>query len=334
MEKELNILYQFDNHYAPYAGVSMLSLFEENKGIENLNVYCGAMEVNGQNIALFQEMAARYSRTVTFLDVTKAMQDMRQINLGEWNGSLATWLKIFVVGELIGKMDSILYIDSDTLIEGNLEGLCNFDFDGKAMACTVDSLGFEHIGRLHLAKDKYYYNAGVIFFNLAYFEKNREVYSGMLCHLRKNVKRYLVNEQDLLNDYFCGKIQKLSPEYNFQGIHCMYSDKAYFKVYRKYDYYSKEKINEARKNIKILHFFRMLGDYPWVEGNYHPVRKEFRRWKEISPWGGVPEIRKKRSAVFRIERILYRLLPETAFLRLFRFVTNGMDRIHSRHSGH
>ena len=30
--EELNVLYQFDNNYAPYAGISILSLFENNKG--------------------------------------------------------------------------------------------------------------------------------------------------------------------------------------------------------------------------------------------------------------------------------------------------------------
>ena len=40
MSNELNVLYQFDDKYAPYAGISMLSLYENNKEIENLNVYC------------------------------------------------------------------------------------------------------------------------------------------------------------------------------------------------------------------------------------------------------------------------------------------------------
>jgi len=322
----LNILYQFDNNYAPYAGISMLSLFENNKEIEELNVYCAAMEVEGRHIALLNEMASEYSRSITYLDVEHAMKEMQRIHVREWNGSLATWLKIFVVGGLIGKMDRILYIDSDTLVEGSLDGLCGFDFGGMAVACTVDSIGFEHLRRLQIKGSRYYYNAGVIFFNLLYFEENRQGYEGMLRHLRKNVGRYLVNEQDLLNDYFRKNIKKIGPEYNFQGIHCMYSDRVYFKVYGKYDYYSKEEIAKARENVRILHFFRMLGDYPWVEGNYHPAKEEFERWKELSLWKGEPAVKKKRSIIFKIERLLYRCLPKAVFLKMFRFITNKMDR--------
>ena len=34
MSNELNVLYQFDDNYAPYAGISMLSLFENNRDID------------------------------------------------------------------------------------------------------------------------------------------------------------------------------------------------------------------------------------------------------------------------------------------------------------
>lgn len=82
MAKKLNVLYQFDNNYVPYAGISMLSLFENNKEIEELNVYCAAMEVAGAQITLLNEMASEYSRSITYLDVTKALEEMRKINVG------------------------------------------------------------------------------------------------------------------------------------------------------------------------------------------------------------------------------------------------------------
>lgn len=69
----------------------------------------------------------------------------------------------------------------------------------------------------------------------------------------------------------------------------------------------------------------MLGDYPWVEGNYHPVKEEFERWKKRSLWNEESAVKKKRSTIFIIERLLYRSLPEEVFLRLFRCITNGID---------
>ena len=331
--EELNVLYQFDNNSAPYAGISILSLFENNKGIKHLNVYCAAMGVDGRNTALLNETASKYGRNITYVDVRRAVEQMQRIHVGSWNGSVATWLKIFVLENFIGKMDSLLYIDSDTLVQGGLDGLYNFDFEGKAAACVLDSLyslGFWHCDRLQMQKDRHYYNAGVVFFNLAYFGIHREAYAEMIGCLKKNVWKYLANEQDLLNEFFCGKIKRLGTEYNFQGIHLMYSDKAYFRMRRRGDYYLENEVAGARGKIKILHFFRVLGDYPWAEGNCHPAQEEFQRWKQISLWQGEPDIRKKRGVVFRAERLLYRVLPEKLFLRLFWCITNGMDRIRNR----
>lgn len=320
MKNELNILYQFDDKYAPYAGISMLSLFENNKNIKILNVYCAAMDLSEKNKKLIIENAENYNRKIIFLDTTKTIEAMKEFNVSGWNGSLATWMKIFVIKDLIGKIDSLLYLDSDTLVLGSLDELCDFDFRNKAMAAVVDSVSFEHLHRLNIKDSKYYYNAGVMFFNLQYFYEHNGFYEKMLKHLRKNVKRYSINDQDLLNDYFSNNIKRMNPKFNFQGTHYTYPDKVYFKVYGKYDYYTKEEIRKARKNVKIVHFFRILGNYPWEKGNYHPLKKQFESWQQKSLWKDVPQIEKKRTLSFKIEILLYKLLPKRVFLILFKFV--------------
>lgn len=322
MTKELNVLYQFDNNYAPYAGISMLSLFENNKHIDTINVYCAAMDdVSDENIKWLNKTAAGYHRQISYLDTMAAVKQIKEMKLGVWNGSLATWIKIFIIGGFIEKHNKLLYIDSDTLIEGSLADLCDYDFEGKAVASVVDSLGFERLQQLGIQENKYYYNAGVMFLNLEYFRQHEGYYDNMIKHLAKNVDRYPANDQDLLNDYFGKNIKQMSPQYNLQGFHYMYSDNLYFKVYGKYDYYSKEEIEAAKNDVRILHFFRAIGDYPWTEGNYHPLKAEFERWKNMSLWRNRPNEEKKRSLVFKIERKMYRYLPKAVFLHIFKFIT-------------
>lgn len=321
MGKELNILYQFDDNYAPFAGISMLSLFSHNKGIENLNVYCITIDVDKNNIKKLNDTATKYGREIKYIDNTETIKKMEAFDIKKWNGSIATWMKMFVVGELVDEVKSLLYIDCDTLIEHSLEELCDFDFEGNAMACVADSIGFRHLRRLGLKKSDYYFNAGVMFFNLEYFYNNKDSYSSMLNHLKNNVSRYELNDQDLMNDYFDGMIKILSPRYNYQGIHMMYPDNIYYNVYAKDEkYYDLEVLKMARKSPCILHFFRALGDYPWEPGNFHPVRKEFEKWKERSLWCDLCIPRKKRKMFFKIERLLYILLPKIIFLRLFRYM--------------
>lgn len=327
MKNELNILYQFDENYAPYAGISMLSLFENNKNIEKLNVYCATMNLSEKNKQLIVKNAENHNRQITFLDTSNIVDKIKSFNAGGWNNSLATWMKIFVIEELIGKIDSLLYIDCDTLVLGSLEKLCGFDFDGNAMAAVVDCIGFENLHRLNIEDNKYYYNAGIMFFNLRYFYEHDGFYDNMLKHLRKNIHRYPINDQDLLNDYFSHNIKRMNPRYNFQCIHYMYSDKDYFNVYGKYDYYTKSEIAHARKNVKIVHFVRILGNYPWDANNLHPITKRFNSWKQKSLWSDVPQVEKKRSLFFKIEILLYKCLPKGVFLRLFNYIKLMQKRI-------
>ena len=37
--KDINVIYQFNEKYVPYAGVSLTSVLENNKSAETLNVY-------------------------------------------------------------------------------------------------------------------------------------------------------------------------------------------------------------------------------------------------------------------------------------------------------
>lgn len=78
----------------------------------------------------------------------------------------------------------------------------------------------------------------------------------MIDHLEKNIHRYSMNDQDLLNDFFCDNIQKMNPKYNFQGVHFMYPDDIYYKVYGTYQYYSMEEIKEGEP---IQESFIILG---------------------------------------------------------------------------
>lgn len=327
MKNELNVLYQFDDNYSAYAGISMLSLLENNKTIENLNIFCATMNISEETRDLINKNAEEYNRKVTFINTDKALKKIKQLNVNEWNGSLATWMKIFVVEELIGKVDSLLYIDCDTLVLGGLNELCEFDFENKPMAAVIDSIGFEHLHRLGIESNKYYYNAGIMFFNLKYFYEHNGYYQKMLDHLGENINRYPINDQDLLNDFFCCNIKKMSPRYNFQGTHYMYLDNVYFKVYGRYDYYSLEELKESRRDVKIVHFLRVLGNYPWENANYHPLSNLYEEWKNKSLWKNKTNINKKRSLFFKIEIFLYKILPNVLFLKIFKYMKKrGMNK--------
>lgn len=311
----LNVLYQFDENYAPYAGVSMTTLFENSKDIEELTVYLATEKVSEENTKKLAQLAQSYGRTLVYLDTSMIYDRIKKVGVNSWNGSLATWMKMFVMGSVPDCVDQLLYIDSDTLIPGSLRELAELDLGDAPVAAVIDSSSRTSRERLHMKTP--YCNAGVIYFNLKYWRAH-DTERKMLEHLQKHVAEYPVNDQDLLNDFFRNQIYILPLRFNFQGMHFFYKDSVYFPVFgwEKGMYYTPEQIEAARRNTGIIHFFRFCGEYPWEEENIHACRGLYEQALEKSLWAGHRCPKKKLAPVYRVEKILYRVLPQKLFLKI------------------
>lgn len=324
MGKALHILYGCDDNYAPYTGISMTSLFENSKDVDEITVYLAGQGIKQENRKRFLELAGQYGRKLIFLDTDEAMAKMQEYHCQGWNGSLATWLRFFVLDQIPEDVGQLLWLDSDTIVCESLAPLCGLDMEGYAAACVCDAICYRERYRLGFGEDDPYFNAGVIDFNLKYWREH-ETLEKMFRHLGQNVGRYKLNDQDMLNDCLRGAIYKLPPQYNLQGFHLGYTPEQYFRVYpwTEKAYYKPEQIAKAIAEPRVVHFFRFLGDYPWRAGNnLHPAKALYEKWKEKSLWADTPSTPPQDAAAFRAEKFLYRALPKEAFLRIFCWFTN------------
>lgn len=319
----MNVLYGCDDNYAPYTGVSMTSLFENNKAEDSINVYLAAVNISESNILLLKGTAQKYNRNLVILDTNQAIAQITEYKCNTWNGSLATWLRFFVLEQIPDDVEKLLWLDSDTIINGSLSELFQTDIEDFPICAAFDSICYRERFRLGLTENQPYFNAGVILFNLKLWRQDA-LLDKMMNHLRIHVQNYAANDQDLLNDYFRGQIKVISNRFNFQGIHLAYSPKQYFRSYKWLPgtYYTPEEVVYAEQNKIVIHYFRFLGDYPWVKGNIHPARSYYLKYKAISPWADEKDIVKHRAPVFIAERFLYRILPRGVFLAIFQAYTN------------
>ncbi len=321
----LNILYGCDDNYAPYTGVSMTSLFENNRDAEEITVYLASMGISEENLQKMETLAWQYQRHLVILDTESAQREIHKYNCKGWNGSLATWLRFFVLNQIPGDADRILWLDSDTIVMDTLQPLFAMDMGMAPVGCVCDSVVYRHKYSLGMGETDPYYNAGVILFNLNRWRQG-DIIPKLMAHLEKNVGKYSTNDQDLLNDYFRETILKLPMKYNFQGIHMAYTAKQYFSCFKRPEaaYYSAGELEAAKIRPAVIHFFRFLGEYPWAKGrgNHHPAKELYRKWKEQSLWADHPGCLCKSSLFFHIEKLLYVILPKGIFLKLFTWIKN------------
>lgn len=320
---EINILYQCDNNYAPYTGVSMTSLFERNKKIESIKVYILDDGINEENRDKLLLTADRYGRTLEFIPTKEIVEYIKKCGMPKYRGGYTTYLKLFVSNYFVDKniyINRLVYIDSDTLILGDISELASMDMKENILAMVEDSVVYRFKNRyIGLEEDDSYYNAGFVVFDMNKWIE-QDITSKIKEHLVNVRASYANHEQDILNVLFKDSIMRLNPKYNFQPMHAVYTPKQYFKVYKRKNYYTERELNDANSDIRIYHTFRYIGIFPWDDNDVHPANKLFDRELQRTEWRDYKKKKKDLPLFMKVERILYKMLPKVCFLEMFMLV--------------
>ena len=317
MSDGLNVLYQFNEKYAPYAGISIFSILCNNKGIEKLCFYILGEELSDASQIKIKQMIEDAGRGVVFIDTERLIHKMKELNMPAYRGSYAANMRLFLDEVLAEDVERVLYLDADTIVNSALGELNNVDLQGKAIGMVLDSLGESHKKQIGLMDGDDYYNSGVILFDMKRW-KEKEYSKRIAEHVAKRRSHYPAPDQDLLNVVCKGDILRLGAEYNFQPAHAAFSDKQYYSIMRPRKYYSRNELEKARKRIIIYHCFRFLGEFPWNQGNLHPYNEIFDEYLRRSPWADYEKKTAENSIIIKTEKVLYKILPRILFLPIFR----------------
>ena len=320
MNPTLHVLYACDNHYAPFAGISMYSLFENNRDLPHICVYLVEDGVSDENKSRLRRGAAAFGRELVLINAATIVETIKKLNIPAYRGSYTTNFRLFFHTFLPKDVERLLYIDCDTLITGSLAPLLSLDLEGNAVGVVRDSLTTTYKTYIGMSENEDYFNAGVTLIDVAQWKRQR-ITEKLLDHIQNVRSRYCNPDQDLLNLVLRDSKYILPPEYNFQPSHRAFSDKDYFAAYPHTRYYSEEELEQARQNPKILHTYRFLGDFPWHADNLHPDTPLFDDYKKRSLWRDYEKKPSERGAIFAAEKRLYRTLPKRLFLKLFAAIT-------------
>lgn len=314
----LNVLYQFNEKYAPYAGVSITSLLENNTSFETINIYVLGEELSDNSVQKLEKLAQKYSRNIIFKDTKDIICQMKNIGIPAYRGSYAANIRLFCPLFIDDSVDRLVYLDADTLVTEPLEKLIGQDLNGKALGMALDSLGHKHKLAIGLKENEYYYNSGVILFDLKCWIKY-DLSDKIVEYVKRFGCPFSAPDQDLLNIVCKEYIQKLSPVYNMQPVHLAFTNRNYYGCYSDKGYYAEKELSSATDKVCIYHTFRFLGEFPWHENNLHPSKSLFNQYLSISPWADYEKRNAEMSLAMSIEKILYIVLPQRVFLLLFKF---------------
>ncbi len=328
---KITVLYPFDNNYAPYAGISLTSLLENNQDAESIHVYLLGFDLSEETVAKFRTTVSKYDRKITLIDQKPVDDLIRTLNMPAYRGARVAIARLFVSLYMPQDVRRLLYLDSDTIITGRVTELVNADLGENPVGMVCDSVARDYKKLMGFTPEEDYYNGGMIVYDLFKW-RELQCTEHIIEHIKTMRNNYEALDQDLINIVLKGKIQRLDLKFNFQPFHLIYSPSTYLKVYGEKGYYNEGEIRSASENTAILHTFRYLGMFPWHKKSIHPCVHDYEIYKHISEWSNLKhDDQYRKDFTLESERILQKILPKSWFLCIFRLVfLLQMKRIEKR----
>ncbi len=313
-----HILYASDNNYAPIAGVSMTSLFENNQDV-NIEVYYLNDNISDLNKDLLLKTAEKYHRNLFFIQIDNYLDLIRQTDANVWfNNSMCAYARLFIGSIFEEKdIDRLLYLDCDTVVDGSISELYDYDLEGCICGAVCDyiSVGIRDI--IGLNREAPYYNSGVLLVDLKLWRENHTE-EKILNHMKNVRAQYPYIDQDIINIILQGKICKLPMKYNVFPYYYLFSLKEIHFMYKLNDknQYSQEEYDTGLgtvANAVIIHYTAVYQGKPWQIGNDNPAAFFWNTYFEKSQWRNIYEkpvyyynrINAVQKALHRTARPLY-----------------------------
>lgn len=137
--------------------------------------------------------------------------------------SKEAYFRLLIPTVLPQTVDKCLYMDSDVLVQGKLDGFYDISFEGKALVVCQDvgELLYFHKERhelLGIPKECSYFNSGVLLVNLTYFRESFEI-KKFFDYIEANADKLKFLDQDVLNALMYNKVVFADPSlYDYMEI--------------------------------------------------------------------------------------------------------------------
>ena len=306
----MHIVYASDNNYADILGVSIVSLYDNNREGE-ITIYILDSGISELNKVKIESVCRQFNRSVPIWIKAKDIEEELGIEVYMDRGSLSQYARLFVSTLLPKEIDRVLYLDCDVIINKPIYDLWNIDMEGKTIAALGDAFSRYYRSNIGLMPEDVMFNSGVMLIDMKKWKKN-SVEKRLLEFIKKNNGIVQQGDQGVLNAILSHETYCIHPKYNSVTIFYDFSYRDMM-IYRKPpSFYSEEQINEAVNEPAIIHFTTsFLSRRPWVKGCEHKHKNIWLKYKNISPWKDEELREYSTSRINKLYLKLYKILPKS-----------------------
>jgi lipopolysaccharide biosynthesis glycosyltransferase len=256
-----SLVYAIDNDYIPHFATSLTSLLRANP-----NLFARIFVIMSQPDVTQMNKAVKFFKNEFNVNLELLDFDVLQFEPSELSEelpkSVTTYFRMFIAELLPRDIEKVLYLDSDTVILGKLDGLVNQEFNNHYFYAVPECLFSIHTVPEKLLQEnligKHYFNAGVMLIDV---DKWRDETTSNQLLKTGQIYRNIIQmwDQDILNIHFRNQIGELKGQFN-----------------------SFIMFNKTNPDPSIIHYAGPVK--PWHVLNSHPYRAEYKFFRNQTPF--------------------------------------------------
>jgi lipopolysaccharide biosynthesis glycosyltransferase len=220
---QLNLIAASDNNYAMALCVMVRSALENlRQGIE-VNLYVLESGISQDTKKKIESSWHPYPINTTWLSPDKEVFEGKVQDRGH-AGVAATYFRLFIGDLLPQSVKSVIYLDADLIIRGDLTALLEKTFDHSIVMAVPDAYAnYFHISRLarknfpnhtEFTESSRYFNAGLLVIDVETWRAQQIGQKALEVAITYK-DDLLFHDQDALNLVLAGQWKALSPTWNF-----------------------------------------------------------------------------------------------------------------------
>ena len=236
------VFYACDNNFLPFCAVSLASLIENASEDQSYHIHILHTDITPESQQMIFRMQKKGIK-ITFDDVSAYLRSIRsQMPIRDYY-SKTTYYRLFIA-EMFPGLEKAVYIDSDTVVQGDLAELYAYDLeDWDLGACHEQAMVQENVYGTYVEKclgidRNAYFNAGVLLINCKRFRQKRVLYT--FARMLGEYDFRVTQDEDYLNVICKDHVRFLPQIWNTEIF---------------------GEIKDAKEECKILHY--IMTSKPW-----------------------------------------------------------------------
>lgn len=311
-----HVVYASDDRFAEIMGVSLVSLYENSRDMDEIAVYILDSGITDSNKKKLLSVCKAYQRKNAVFIPAENISDKLSMVVAADRGSLSQYARLFVSSDLPDDLDRVLYLDCDVIVNQSIRELWNLNLQGKTVGVLMDAFSKYYRKNIDLYENDIMFNSGVMLIDLDKWKKDR-IEEKVLKFVAAKKGKIQQGDQGALNAVLSRDAYCFEPRFNSVTIFYDFTYKEMM-IYRKPPkFYTEEQVRRAVDEPVIIHYTTsFLSKRPWMKDCKHKYAGKWLKYKEMSPWKNEPLWEDNHSRWKQWGIKIYKIIPNSLALRV------------------